>query len=163
MANFLKSWARRLIAAPMVVAAFAISGAANAVAQDSQQRTIGNLSVYIGVVPAEIVKGPGPHSGERPMHGRIPKGQHRYHVIAALFDVATGARISDARVSAQVSGLGLAGTRKPLEAMQIAGTTTYGNFFRLPGRDLYTIRLMVERPGMAPLVSVDFKYDHRTK
>jgi hypothetical protein len=31
--------------------------------------------------------------------------------------------------------------------MQIADTVTYGRFFAFPGRDLYTIRLEIVRPG----------------
>jgi hypothetical protein len=132
-------------------------------AEDGQSKTAGGLALYLGVVPAEIVKGPSPHSAERPMHGRVPRGPHEYHVVVAIFDAATGARISDATVTAQVSGLGLAGTKKKLDPMEIAKTVTYGAFFDLPGRDSYTVRLTVERPGGDRPVTVDFKYDHRRK
>lgn len=130
-------------------------------AEPELSKTNGGLTVYLGVIPAEIVKGPGPHSAERPMHGRIPRGPYEFHVVAAVFDAATGARVSDAAVTAQVSGLGLSGTKKKLEPMQIEGTTTYGAFFNLPGRDIYTVKLSVERPGAARLTTFDFKYDHR--
>lgn len=161
MANLLQSWARHSGAVSMVIGAFAIAGATGTVAQDSLQRTVGNLSVYLGVVPAEIVKGPGPHSAERAMHGRVPRGRHDYHVVAALFDVATGARISEATVTAQVSGLGLSGPKAKLEPMEIAGTRTFGGFFNLPGRDVYSIKLSIERPDGAAPVVVNFKFDHR--
>jgi hypothetical protein len=95
------------------------------------------------------------------MHGRIPKGQHEFHVVVALFDANTGARISDASVIAKVSGLGLSGSQKALEAMKIADTITYGGFVNLM-RDIYTIRLTVQRPGTPP-VALDFKYDHRRR
>ena len=45
--------------------------------------------------------------------------------------------------------------------MEIAGTITYGGFVNLPGRDLYTVRLTIERPSPARAIVVDFKYDHR--
>ncbi len=139
---------------------FTWSGVATA-AETRQSQTKGGLTVYLGVVPAEIIKGPPPHSAEPPMHGRIPRGAQEYHVVAAVFDAATGARVSNATVTAQVSGLGLSGTEKKLEVMEIAGTTTYGGFFDLPGFDLYTVKLTVERPGVAPPVVLEFKYDHR--
>ena len=132
-----------------------------AAAQTGEPKTSGGLTVYLGVVPAEIVKGPSPHSAEKPMHGSIPRGAHEYHIVAAVFDAATNARVSDAAVTAQVSGLGLSGSTKKLEPMEIAGTTTYGVFFNLPGRDLYTVKLTVERPGGARPVTFQFKYDHR--
>ena len=130
-------------------------------ANSGEVKTSGGLTVYLGVVPAEIVKGPLPHSAERPMHSRVPRGPHEYHVVAAIFDAATGTRVSDASVSAQLSGVGLSGGRKNLEAMQISGTTTYGAFFSLPGRDLYTIRLAIMRPGITQPVTIDFRYEHR--
>jgi len=128
-------------------------------AEDANYKTAGGMAAYLGVVPAELVKGPGPHSAERPMHGRIPKGQHEYHIVVAIFDARTGARISDATVSAKISGLGLSGDQKVLEPMKIADTVTYGGFFNLT-RDIYTIRLTVQRPGAQP-ISLDFRYDHR--
>ena len=69
-------------------------------------------------------------------------------------------RVPDAAVTAEVCGLGLSGSKKKLEPMQMAGTTTYGGFFDLPGFDLYTVRLTVERSGASPAV-LQFKYDHR--
>jgi hypothetical protein len=124
-----------------------------------QSKTAGGFRVYLGVVPAEIVKGLGAGSKEAPMHGGVPEGAHEYHVVAAVFDTATGARISDVVVTAEVSGLGLSGSRKKLEPMQIAGTTTYGGFFSLPGFDLYTVKLAIER-GMASPAVLEFKYRH---
>jgi len=59
-----------------------------------------------------------------------------------------------------VSGLGLSGSKMMLEPMQIAGTTTYGGFVDLPGRDLYTVKLTVERGRASPAL-LQFKYDHR--
>ena len=143
-----------------VLALWASIGAASAAA-DSLYKTANGLAVYLGVVPAEIVKGPPPHSTERPMHGRVPRGPHEFHVVAAIFDAATSTSVSDANVTAQVSGLGLSGTKKTLEPMEIAGTKTYGGFFDLPGPDLYTVRLTIERPSTGRPVVLDFKYDHR--
>lgn len=129
-------------------------------ADSSQSKTSGGLTVYVGFMPAEIIKGPAPRSGEQPMHGRIPRGPHDYHVVAAVFEAANGTRVSDASVTAQVSGLGLSGSSKKLEPMQIEGTTTYGAFFTLPGRDLYRVKLTVARPS-AQSIMFEFKYDHR--
>jgi hypothetical protein len=95
------------------------------------------------------------------MHGGAPKGPHDYHIVAAVFDAATGARISDAAVTAKVSGLTLSGTETRLEPMDIANTITYGGFVRLPGADLYAIRLTIQRPAVDRPVVLEFKYDHR--
>lgn len=148
-----------LVIGTLSVASFS-SGAADA-AETDLSKTAGGVTVYLGMVPAEIVKGLAARGAtERPMHGQIPKGPHEYHLVAAVFDAASGARVSDAVVTAEVSGLGLSGSSKKLEPMQIAGTTTYGGFIDLPGFDLYTIKLTVERSGAGPAV-LQFKYDHR--
>jgi hypothetical protein len=124
-------------------------------------KTADGLTVYIGVMPAEIVKGhPSGHT-EQTMHGGVPKGSDEYHVVTALFDAATGARVSDATVTAQISGVGLSGTKKKLDSMEIANTISYGGFFDLPGRDIYTITLTIQRPNQPKSVTLDFKYDHR--
>jgi hypothetical protein len=81
--------------------------------------------------------------------------------VAAIFDATTNARIENATVTAQVSGLGLSAAKMGLEPMEIANTTTYGAFFDLPGPDLYRIKLSIQRPGSQQTVTVEFRYDHR--
>jgi hypothetical protein len=130
-------------------------------AEDGQYKMIDGLAVYLGVVPAEIVKGHPSGHDETTMHGGPSKGRHEYHVVAAIFDAATGARVSSATVTAQISGLGLSGTTKKLASMEIANTASYGGFFDLPGADFYTIRLTIQRPDRPQAVAVEFKYDHR--
>jgi hypothetical protein len=130
-------------------------------AEDASYKTADGLAVYIGVIPAEIVRGHPSGHAEQAMHGGAPKGVHEYHVVAAVFDASGGARVSDASVTAQISGIGLSGAKKRLDPMEIANTVTYGGFFELPGRDLYTIGLTIERPGQPNPVSLEFKYDHR--
>jgi hypothetical protein len=95
------------------------------------------------------------------MHGGIPTGAHEYHVVVAIFDAKSGARISDAAVTAEVSAPGLPATTKKLEVMERAGAPRYGGFFDLAIHDVYTVRLTVDRPGWASAVAIELKYDHR--
>jgi hypothetical protein len=144
-------------------AAMAAERDAAIAAETEQSITAGGLTVYLGVVPAEIVKGPPKHVNlsKGPHDYQISsKSPHEYHIVAAIFDAKSGERISGAVVTAEVSGLGLSGSKEKLEPMQIAGTTAYGSFFDLPGSDLYTVKLTVERTGASP-VDLQFKYDHR--
>jgi len=131
--------------------------------ETEQSKTAAGLTIYLGVVPAEIVKGP-------PTHASLSKGPHEYDIvsksphdyqfIAAIFDATSGERVANAVVSAEVSGLGLSGSKEKLEPMQIAGAAAYGGSFDLPGSDLYTVKLTVERTGTSPAV-LQFRYDHR--
>lgn len=146
------------IAAVLFAVALILPTPASA-AQGGETKSAGGLTIYLGVVPAELVKGLGPHSAERPMHAGSPRGTHEHHLVVAVFDSASNARITDATVTAKASGLGLSGPQKTLEPMRIADTITYGGYFNLTA-DLYTIRVTVQRPGSQPVV-LDFKYDHR--
>lgn len=136
-------------------------GQARAQGADADQyRSAEGLAVYIGLMPASLVKGHAPPHPERTMHGGPHGGTHEYHLIAAVFDATSGARISDAKVSARIAGLGLAGDRTRFEPMQIAGTTTYGAFVTFPGADRYTIQLEIDRRSGSP-VRVSFPFEYR--
>jgi hypothetical protein len=133
-----------------------------AVAQ--QYRTAGGLAVYLGVIPAQVLRGHTPgRLPEPPPHGRAPRGAHQYHLTAAVFDEQTGARISDAEVSATIAGVGLAGSRIALKPMQLEGTLTYGGYYDFPGDDRYMIRIEIRRTARPGPVRVDFVYEHRLR
>lgn len=140
-----------------LIAAGAIFAAVTALAQQTNgyRRTADGLTIYLGVVPAVLA------SGRQAMHGGAPRGQHEYHVVAAIIDSATGRSVADAKVTANISGLGLGGYETTLEPMQIADTITYGAFVYLPGADLYTVRLAILRPDREHPTLVTFTYDHR--
>lgn len=126
-------------------------------AEEGQYKTGNGIAAYLGFLPAEMVK------GHPQMHGGAGRGPHAYHLVAALFDAASGERISDAKVTAHIAPLGLTGQEKTLERMEIAGTATYGAFLTLPGADLYTVSLKIQRPGARVPVVLEFAYDHRNR
>jgi hypothetical protein len=45
----------------------------------------------------------------------------------------------------------------------IADTISYGGFFDAPYRDLYTITLTIERPGVQQPAVARFEYDRRSE
>jgi hypothetical protein len=123
-------------------------------------RVVDGLAVYLGLLPAEMVRGHPPSHPEADMHGGIPGGPHDYHVVVALFDAASGMRVEDAEATAVISGLGHIGHRRvPLEPMAIADTITFGEFVTLPRADHYTIEVEIRRPEEPP-VRVEFTYRH---
>lgn len=156
---------RRILAGAVLFIACVVSflGSHSAIAAppDNQYRTAGGIAAYIGLMPAEMIKGHTKDHPESTMHpGGKKGGPHEYHLVAAIFDAATGARIEDASVHAQVSALGLSGEDMPLQPMPIANTVTYGAFVTLP-EDLYTIRIKVRRNPREEPVVLDFKFDNR--
>lgn len=147
-----------------LVSAFvvAIAAASLASAAEENYQVAHGLGVYLGILPAGIVRGHPEWHAEGAMHGGAPRGRHQYHIVIAIFDAKTGARIEKAQVTANVSGLGNVGTQNiELEPMLIAGTVTYGNFVELPGYDRYDIKLDITVPGREPApVRIDFTYQH---
>jgi len=141
------------IAALMLSAAFA--------ADSNLHKVVHGVSIYLGVFPAELILGQPRPRAEAEMHGGVPGGQHRYHVTVALFDDATGKRITGAKVTANVSEIGLSGVQKKLESMLIAGTVSYGNYFAMPStNNPYRIKVRIELPGVAEAIEAEFDYQH---
>jgi len=78
--------------------------------------------------------------------------------MVAVFEAASGARIGDAVVTAQVGKLGLTPVRKRLEPMAIAGAMSYGNYFALSSPGPYRIELHIVRPGVVRPTVATFTY-----
>lgn len=148
----------RLAARLVVTIGLLAAGAAGAA---EYAKTVGGYAIYIGILPAQIVQGhPGEHA-ERKMHGGAPSGgHHQYHVVIALFDAASGARVEDAKVTAKVGELGLTPVEKRLEPMLIAGAMSYGNYFAMPPPGPFRIDVRVARVGAGTPVDATFVHSH---
>lgn len=126
-------------------------------------KTVDGLTVYLGVLPAAMIQGHAEAHEESTMHDGVPRGAHAYHVMVAIFDAQSGERVDDARVEAELTPLGLAPVKRPLEVMEIADVVTYGNYFTMPGDDYYRIVVSISRPQGTRPVLVEFRYEHRTR
>ncbi len=123
-----------------LLAGFCFLFAANlAIAADAERhQQVDGMNIYLGVIPAQLTQEhPGMHSG-----GADKK--HRYHVLVALFDIKSGKRITDAKIKATISPLGMGGDTKELEPMH-SKLLSYGNYFTLHRPELYRIRVEIQR------------------
>jgi hypothetical protein len=141
-----------------IVTMFAGMGAV--AAADYYNKTAGNLAVYLGVLPAEMVQGHSPEHPEGKMHGGVPSAKRQHHVVAAVFDTRDGSRVTDAEVTARVGEIGLAQTKKKLERMVIDKTISYGNYFSMGSPGPYRIEIEIVRPGSTGAVRTGFEYSH---
>jgi hypothetical protein len=153
---------RGALVAMLGLAMLSITASATAYGQsDDNYQVAEDVAAYLGVMPAAIV---GQHPAAHPeleMHGGPPTGAHAHHIVVALFDKPSGARIENAQVTASVDGLGhVGGTRLTLEAMPIEGVVTYGGFVTFPDTDKYTIDVEVSRPGQTVATKIRFTYEH---
>jgi len=127
-------------------------------------QTIDGMTIYIGVIPAELVQDHSTKpSDPKAMHGGTPANLGSHHLVVALFDDKTDARITGARIRAGVAK----GSDEPepetiLESMEINGSMSYGNYFLMQGTGDWKIRLEIRRSSTAPPVEVDFAYGHDT-
>ena len=150
-------WAAVLTAAALIFTVHA------ARAQDPGSRAVDGLTVYFGVMPGEIVKGHPKSHAERSMHGGTSGDEHSYHLVVAVFDAVTGTRITDATVKAKVQPPSRPSSTISLEKMEVAGTTTYGNFFPIAGYGTYRFAIEVYRHNETRPAVAEFTYDHRLK
>jgi hypothetical protein len=153
---------KRTLLALFVVGLLAFSSTASAekIYRFTDHPTVGNVVIYIGLLPAEMIRGHPAEHPEATMHGGVPKGIGVYHVVIALFDVKTGERITNADLTARVSEIGLPGQEKKLEPMEIAGTVTYGNYFPMVGAGPFRISLAIHLPGIPKELKAVFEHRH---
>lgn len=143
------------------IAAALIASSGAAVAQTTSDfAVVDDVTVYLAVLPAEMLRTFPPGSEESRMHGGVPRGKHVHHVQIALFDAQNNARISDARVTVTVTELGLAGTRAELEPFLVGDALTYGGYFDFQNRELYQIKVRAELPDDNRVIEKTFEYEH---
>ena len=144
----------------LLIGALATVPTISAAASASEHRVVNGISIYLGIVPAEIVHGQPGQFPESDMHGGPSGGEHTYHLMIALFDSKTGARISNAQVGASVSEINHPGHQRKLEPMLIAGTIAYGNYFDLPGSGPYRIVVQIRHPSQPRVIEAEFLFKH---
>jgi len=160
---FAESWSlyRPVRSAALVVCTFLLASCSPDKPLPRDSQTVDGVTVYLGVMPAELVRDHSTVEGDpNALHGGTPQNQGSHHIVVALFNAQTGARISDARIRAGVGDRSY--DHEPdrwLEPMQIAGTTTYGNFFPMQGPGAWRIHLEIHRPGLARPLEADFGYE----
>lgn len=127
----------------------------------SDYEVVDGVTIYYAFLPAEMLRNYPPGSEESRMHGGVPRGRHVHHLQIALFDAATGARITDADVVATVTETGLGGVARALDPFQIGDAVTYGGYFQFDTRDLYDVRVQATLPDDGREIEWTFEYRHQ--
>jgi hypothetical protein len=149
-----------LIKAGLTAIAAMIVSASPAVAAD-YYKTAGNIAVYLGVLPAEMVLGHTPEHPEGKMHGGVPSAKRQHHVVVALFDTtANSRRIDSAAVTARVTEVGLGSAEKKLELMTIDKAASYGNYFSMGSPGPYRIEIEIRRSDSTTPAKTSFEFSH---
>lgn len=129
-------------------------------AHPGTSQEVDGLAIYLAIIPAAFVLDHPPEHTGRDLHGNASDDRYAHHLIVALFDSATGKRITNAVVTAIVTG-GLHPSQGPIQLgpMTIGGAQAYGGFASLPPRDRYRIEIEVVRPA-ATAVRAIFAHQH---
>lgn len=133
-------------------------------------KTVDDVTIYLGVVPAGIVRG---HEAEldAAVRSGLPRSSvHNLHIVAAVFNKANGARLEKIQVRARVQEVRarVHGTKPrsrtvSLQPMRVNGALTFGAFTTLGGWQDSTIMIDVIRPSRSPrhrMTTAAFEYSH---
>ena len=120
-------------------------------AEESAHLESANYHVYLGVVPASLIKeNPALVDGDKTLHRDDSMGDSSQHVLVAVFRKPNKERVVNATVIAQVGLKKLlrgAKAEKPLEKMLTSGVVSYGNYFSMPKPGEYEITVRVYEPN----------------
>jgi len=146
---------RHVLLLTMIVSAMMAVAAADA-AGPTYRKTVDGIVVYLGVIPAELIRGHPKDHPESEMHGGIRTGQH--HIMLALFDAKSSARIEDATVKVRVFDGRQYGPYIGLEPMTLRGYMTYGNYISMSGAGPFRIDIQIQREKNRKPVHMSFEW-----
>jgi cytochrome c5 len=106
-------------------------------APPANQRTVDGTEVYLGVTQ---------------------RGENVYYVNVTLRDKGTRQAIGDAQVEARVSNPVMGADSRKLERVSINDVVSYGNEFRIVGREPHKITLQIRRPGKPRVIEASFDF-----
>ena len=147
------------------VLALALTAAASlpgggAAGEPGYRKNVGDFSLYLAVMPAEVIRGPTAPDDPAASPYRPPAVRDTHHVTVSIFESRGGRRVTDARVAARVAGLGFSGEKKPLEPTSLAGATVYGGFFPMIGRGPFRVDVEFRVPAAARPQHASFYFTH---
>jgi len=129
------------------------------VARDPNRKVADGTEIYLGIVSAETMRERyGKDDPERMIHGGIPSGKNYYHLNISLFDSKTRLAVANAEVEVSATEPVSGGETKELELVTLKGAKSYGNYFRMSGKNPYRIVVRVRRPGVSREIRTEFEF-----
>jgi cytochrome c5 len=125
----------------------------------SNVRVVSGTEIYLGLLPAEVLRSYPKDSVERSMHGGVPGGSGHYHVNISLLDAATKAPIPNAKVEIKIDERGFSSETTALQPLTINSAPSYGNYVRLRSKSRYLLTVKIQRADSARPIEATF--DHQ--
>lgn len=130
-----------------------------AAAAPGDPKVVDDITVYVGVVPTEWIRGYSTGHEEITMRGGVPSGLGFHHVVVVYVDTRPH-HSENMQVRATLRPLRLAPEVKVPQPMRVGSTDTYGKYFSMPGGNPFGIAVELPRPGEWNWHRVDFEYRH---
>lgn len=127
----------------------------------SYHKIVDGVTIDWGLMPGAAIARSGTAS-ERAMHGGTERGNNIYHLTVALSSTASGRQIGNARVEAEMYQAGSSGEWKPMQAMRIDNTVTYGDYFRMNEASPlpYRIAIRIRLPQRRGVITTELTHYH---
>lgn len=123
-------------------------------------KTVDDLKIYLGVLPAALVRGHKAELAAAVHAGLPPRSLHNMHLLVAVFDKNTGARLRGIRVVARIHGTNQNRWNVRLAPMTVNGALTFGGYTNLGAEENVMISVDVARPNRKHVTTAQFQYDH---
>jgi cytochrome c5 len=115
-------------------------------------------------IPPKPASAPVPGPNERMVNGTsvflgvTPKSNDLYHVNITLRDSKTRATIDNAQVEVKVANPVMGDETKKLARSGAGNVVSYGNDFRIIGREPHTITVQIRRPEHSRVIETKFEF-----
>ena len=123
----------------------------------SLSRSVDGIDIHMGITHSNYS---GTNFSARKMAMLYGLKGKKHHLTVALFDSASGQRITDAKVIATIGEMALSGNRKRLKQESFGDAVSYGRDFYLSKEGPYWIDLKIKRDGMRHATVARFEWDH---
>ena len=144
---------------PPAAGAGAATSAATAPARPAGNlKAVGGTEIYLGLLPAEVLRSYPKDSVERTMHGGVPGGAGHYHINVSVVDVASKAPIAGAKVEIKIEDQGISSETTTLQPITINNAPSYGNYVKLRRKTPYLFTVKVQKPGSAHAIEAKFEH-----
>jgi cytochrome c5 len=118
-------------------------------AADPNRKVVQGTEIDLGVMLAQSARG---------VMSPVPSGKGYYYINVSLRDTASLTPIKDAQIETRAANAVTGGDSKKLKAVTVNGVPSYGEFFRMQGKEPYTITVQVRRPGSAQPIEAKFDF-----
>ena len=144
-----------------VVALTAAYGVVSTAAETFTYReSAGEFSVYLAVMPGELVSGPRPAPDPGATPFQPPAARDTHHVMVTIFEARSGRRLTNAAVEARVAALGFSGVKKPLANALVIGEQVYAALFPMQGRGPFRVDVGFQLPEWKRSERATFYFTH---